>query len=495
MSLANIKLRIFPEIDQGDRAEHQRCRTAAKRYDAAIHLTQALRSMRHLSLGELVSLLQATPVHLSEIAQAQIPEGISTDSRSLKSGDLFVALRGERFDGNLFIDKALQQGAIAVITDRPADTSLPLLVVSDALQAYQTIARWWRDQFQIPVIAVTGSVGKTTTKELIAAVLATSGTVLKTQANYNNEIGVPKTLLELTPAHRYAVVEMGMRAAGEIALLSQIARPDIAVITNVGTAHIGRLGSEQAIANAKCELLQEMTDGVAVLNYDNPRLMETAAQVWQGQKISYGLTGGDVWGQVTDSIVTVAGVDLPLPLPGRHNALNYLAALAVAKILGIDWTKLQQGIPVELPQGRARRDELPQDIVILDETYNAGLESMIAALHLLAETPGQRRIAVLGTMKELGDRSPEFHYQVGQTARELKLDHLLILADEAESQAMAAGATPLPTEQFYSHADVIDRLKALVQPGDRLLFKASRAVGLDRVVEGFRARQGVESRG
>ncbi|WP_225913979.1 UDP-N-acetylmuramoyl-tripeptide--D-alanyl-D-alanine ligase [Leptolyngbya ohadii] len=432
----------------------------------------------------------------------QHPIRISTDSRSLQSGDLFVALRGERFDGNDYLAVAQAQGAIAAVTDKPpvgdsVKLSLPLLVVKDALQAYQTIGQWWRQQFSIPVIAVTGSVGKTTTKELIAAVLATQGKVLKTQANYNNEIGVPKTLLELTPDHNFAVVEMGMRAAGEIALLTQIARPTIAVITNVGTAHIGRLGSEQAIADAKCELLAEMPEGgIAILNHDNPRLMDTADRlfaakmeadkIWAGKMISYGLTGGDVWGKMVDaSTLAVNDMKFPLPLPGQHNALNYLAALAVTKALNLPWEPLQQGITVDLPQGRARRMTLPGDILMLDETYNAGLESMIAALHLLAQTPGDRRIAVLGTMKELGDRSPEFHHQVGAVVQQLGLACLLILADPQESEALAAGASPVPTEQFNSHEAVIDRLKAIMQPGDRILLKASRAVGLDRVVEGL----------
>lgn len=415
---------------------------------------------------------------------------ISTDSRTLGTGALFVALRGERFDGHEFIQQAQQQGALAAIVDRQFTGSAPgfsLLQVDDTLQAYQAIAQAWRMRFQIPLIAVTGSVGKTTTKELIAAVLATQGRVLKTQANYNNEIGVPKTLLELHAEHDFAVIEMGMRAAGEIALLTRIARPDIAVITNVGTAHIGRLGSEQAIADAKCELLQELPEsGVAVLNDDNARLMETASRVWQGQVLSYGLTGGDLCGELQDENLVVEGISLPLPLPGQHNALNYLAALAVAKLLRVNWLPLQSGLAVELPQGRARRYTDPSGIVMLDETYNAGLESMLAALHLLADTPGSRRIAVLGTMKELGDRSTEFHYQVGQAVQQLKLDALLILADEAESQAMAAGALPLIAEQFSTQAEVVARLQKLVKPGDRLLFKASRAVGLDQAVEAFR---------
>ena len=447
-----------------------------------------------VSLGQLIEQLTdkmgAKPLNITGSARSQAIPKVVTDTRELRAGEVFLALRGDRFDGHAFVESAIQQGAIAAIVDADSisgSETLPLLQVQDTLQTYQAIGRWWRDRFEIPVIAITGSVGKTTTKELIAAVLSTQGQVLKTQANNNNEIGVPKTLLELTADHDYAVIEMGMRAAGEISLLTQIARPTIAVITNVGTAHIGRLGSEQAIADAKCELLQQLSPtGIAILNHDNPRLMATAAKVWQGKTITYGLEGGDLQGELIDPMtIAVEGKSLPLPLSGRHNALNYVAALAVAKALSIDGSTLTERLAIELPKGRSRRLELPNDIVILDETYNAGLESMTAALHLLAETPGQRRIAVLGTMKELGDRSPEFHHQVGRLAAELNLDALLILADAAESQAMATGATPLQAEQFSSHAAVVARLKELVQPGDRLLFKASRAVGLEQVVEGL----------
>jgi UDP-N-acetylmuramoyl-tripeptide--D-alanyl-D-alanine ligase len=444
------------------------------------------------SVTQLVEILAATPVNLSDEAAKELSSGITTDTRSLKPGHVFLALRGEKFDGHDFAGVAVERGAIAVITDRRTGKQLngvPQLQVEDTLQAYQQIARWWRDQFNIPVIAVTGSVGKTTTKELIAAVLSTKGNVLKTQANYNNEIGVPKTLLELGPEHDYAVIEMAMRGSGQIALLSQIARPTVSVITNVGTAHIGLLGSEDAIAQAKCELLAEMPkEGVAVLNHDNQRLIDTAAKVWQGQTLTYGLEGGDLQGHLIDTeTLEVQGMQFPLPLAGRHNALNYLAALCVAKLLEVDWAPLTKGLSVELPSGRSRRYDLPNDIVILDETYNAGLESMIAALQLLAQTPGKRQIAVLGAMKELGERSPEFHRQVGTTAEQLNLDALLILVDDPEAEAIAAGAAPLPAECFSSPEDLVRRLKELVQPGDRLLFKASRSVGLDRVVNQFRA--------
>ncbi|MEO1210706.1 MAG: UDP-N-acetylmuramoyl-tripeptide--D-alanyl-D-alanine ligase [Cyanobacteria bacterium J06638_20] len=438
-------------------------------------------------LADIVQALASNPKGILNNRLTERVSSITTDSRTVQPGDLFVALKGDRFDGHTFVETALAQGAIAAVISNQTTTyaDAPILQVPDTLSAYQTLGRWWRDRFPYPVIAITGSVGKTTTKEMIAAVLSTQGSVLKTQANFNNEIGVPKTLLELDPKHhRFAVVEMGMRAAGEIALLSQLARPDVAVITNVGTAHIGRLGSEAAIAQAKCELLAEMHDiGTAVLNADNDRLMTTAAKVWQGITLTYGLDGGDVRGTLVDAnTLQVGSMTFELPLPGHHNAQNFLAALAVAKALDIDWAPLMRGLQVELPAGRARRHALPNDVVILDETYNAGLESMVAALRLLADLPGTRRIAVLGTMKELGERSPEFHHQVGVAVRELGIDHLLVLADPAEEAALIEGAAPVPAVAFANQASLNTHLLELIQPGDRLLFKGSRAVALDRVV-------------
>jgi UDP-N-acetylmuramoyl-tripeptide--D-alanyl-D-alanine ligase len=456
-----------------------------------------------------------TPAHLSQILTTPLwhgcneqgvkpIKGINTDSRHLQPGDVFLALSGERFDGHQFVEQAIATGAICAIVHHDfaaTHPQWPLLGVNDTLAAYQAIAHWWRQQFNIPIIGVTGSVGKTTTKELIAGVLSTQGKVLKTEANYNNEIGVPKTLLQLTSEHDYAVVEMAMRGRGEIALLSQIAAPTIGLITNVGTAHIGRLGSEEAIAIAKCELLAEMPkDAVAILNHDNSRLINTAATVWSGKTLTYGLVGGELTGELIDpQTLRVEGIDLKLPLPGSHNALNFLAALAVWKIIQGEnippqqlYEPLKTGLNVVLPAGRAKRYDLDNDIVILDETYNAGLESMKAALKLLAETPGKRHIAVLGTMKELGEKSADFHHQIGQLTQELTLDALFILAEIPEATAMATGAAGLSLieiediESENAHQRLSQQLIEFIKPGDRILLKASHSIGLNKVVEQLR---------
>lgn len=442
------------------------------------------------TLVQLVEVLLACPINLSETALTQVSNSIQTDSRSLKPGEIFVALRGDKFDGHEFVPTAIAKGAIAAIVDFEYENpGFPVLQVKDTLKAYHKIGRWWRDRFNIPVIGVTGSVGKTTTKELIAAVLASQGAVHKTYGNYNNEIGVPKTLLELGAKHEYAVIEMAMRGRGQIAELTQIVHPTIGVITNVGTAHIELLGSEEAIAEAKCELLAEMSaDSVAILNYDNPLLMSTAAKVWHGEVLTYGFSGGDIQGQLIDNkTVEVAGIQLPLPLPGRHNATNFLAALAVAKVLGIDWTSLKTGIVVDMPTGRSQRFILPNDVIILDETYNAAPEAMMAALQLLADTPGKRKIAVLGAMKELGERSQQLHQRVGETVRKLNLDGLLVLVDGKDAEAIVKSAEGIPSECFATHAELVARLKTFVQTGDRLLFKAAHSVGLERVVNQLRA--------
>ena len=436
------------------------------------------------SLQEVAHITGATIQHLPDRALAQPIAQISTDSRAIGSGELFVALRGANFDGRAFVPGAIAAGAVAAIVEELIAEPLPQLIVPNALAAYQALGRAWRDRAAIPVVGVTGSAGKTTTKELIATVLGTAGQVHKTHANFNNEIGVPKTLLQITGAHDFAVVELAMRGRGQIAELTQITRPNVGLITNVGTAHIGLLGSEQAIAEAKCELLTEMPiDSVAVLNADCARLMETASRLWPGEVIDYGFANGTFRGELLDAqTLRVEGKTFPLPLPGRHNALNFLGALAVAKVLGVDWEPIAAGLVVELPDGRARRHDLPNGVTLLDETYNAGLESMTAALYLLAETPGQRRLAVLGTMKELGDRAPEFHQQVGELARDLRLEGLLILADDPTALHIAAGAEGIPCETFTTHEALIDRLQGELRSGDVWLLKASRSVGLDRVV-------------
>jgi UDP-N-acetylmuramoyl-tripeptide--D-alanyl-D-alanine ligase len=446
-----------------------------------------------ISLLELSKIIDLNHIKLATNELNKLATGVTTDTRNLNPREVFVALSGENFDGHDFAEVAVKKGAIALIVDRELSSviDVPQLIVPDTKVAYQQIASWWRSCFDIPIIGVTGSVGKTTTKELIAAVLKIKGTGLKTQANYNNEIGVPKTLLELRPEFNYAVIEMAMRARGEIALLTDITRPTIGVITNVGTAHIGRLGSREAIAMAKCELLAQMSSSsVAVLNHDNQLLIETAKKVWRGETITYGLEGGDLRGELLDhQILRVEGKDLPLPLPGIHNASNYLAAIAVAKILGIDLDLLTAGLEVELPKGRARRYQLSNDVVILDETYNAGFESMIASLKMLKETPGTRHIAVLGTMKELGEYSAQLHHQVGEKVKELAIDRLFVLVDEPETEAIATAAQGINCQCFELHQDLTSKLKAEIRSGDRILVKASNSVGLNRVVETLLSRK------
>ena len=440
--------------------------------------------MSVFSLSRLKTILSSNLLKAPAKALDLSVVGITTDTRTIEPQEIFIALVGENFDGHDFVEQAVARGAIAVIVDRQVESLTPQFIVRDTLKAYQQIARWWRDRFNIPVIGITGSVGKTSTKELISAVLSTKGKVLKTAANFNNEIGVPKTLLQITSEHDYAVIEMAMRGSGEIALLTDIARPTIGIITNVGTAHIGRLGSREAIAKAKCELLAQMPQSsTAILNYDNSLLIATASEVWLGKTITYGLTGGDLVGKINGNIIRALGHNFPLPLAGEHNASNYLAALAVARELDLDLAPLIAGLQVELPQGRSRRYDLPNDIVILDETYNAGLESMLAALQMLKQTPGARHVAVLGTMKELGEYSSQLHHQVGELAGKLNLDLVLVLAEETATEEIARGAKGITSECFSDRASLTNKLKQVMRSGDRILCKASNSVGLDKVVD------------
>ncbi|HBC41318.1 MAG TPA: UDP-N-acetylmuramoyl-tripeptide--D-alanyl-D-alanine ligase [Pseudanabaena sp.] len=452
------------------------------------------------TISQAISITSATVANIDETAQKNIEIfGVVSDSRKLKIGELFVALMGENFDGHGFVAAAIAQGAVAAIVSHEwakseAAKGLPVLAVRDTLTAYQDLARWWRTQFQQPVISVTGSVGKTTTKEIIASMLACYVSphkqVHKSQANHNNDIGVAQTLLAIAPEqHDFVVVEMGMRGLGEIERLARTALPTVSVITNVGTAHIGRLGSREAIAQAKCELLAETpTDGTAILNASNPLLLEMASKVWQGKTITYGLGVGDINGELIGDRLQVGNLTWDLPLPGRHNALNFLAGLAVLKALNLDWQQTTQGIgKLDLPFGRAQLYQLPHDVVILDETYNASPEGMLAALRQLSDMPAKRHWAVLGTMKELGEMSAQLHRQVGESISNLGIEGAIVLAD-GEADAILSGANGSLEYAIacHSYEDITQTLLQKVKSGDRILFKASRSVGMDRVVEAFR---------
>ena len=431
------------------------------------------------------------------------PQAICTDSRQLAAGQLFVPLVGERFDGHAFLPAALEAGAVALLAQAeqlpPAALgalagSVPLWLVPDTLLAYQQLACLWRRQLPAAVVAVTGSAGKTTTRELIRAALAPLGEVGASSGNENNDVGVPLTLLKATPAQAAVVVEMGMRGLGEIERLSRCACPDVAVITNIGTAHIGRLGSREAIATAKCEITAGLRpDGVVVIPAGDPLLDGALARVWAGRVVRIALAGegheaqADLVGQLDGAggILKLAGeelagVEVAMPLEGVHHARNLLLALAVARELGLEPARWQP-LEVALPGGRSRRLELG-GVRLLDETYNASPEAVLASLDLLARQPG-RRFAVLGTMLELGDQSLALHRQVAARALSLGLDGLVVVDGGPEGEAMLAAAQGLARlERVDTPAAAAEPLGQWLEPGDVLLLKASRGVALEQLI-------------
>ena len=418
---------------------------------------------------------------------------ICTDSRQLASGQLFVPLVGERFDGHAFLPQAAAIGAQAAVVqrDRAPDVPPALLhwLVDDTLDAYQQLATLHRRSRKVPVVAVTGSAGKTTTRELIRAALASLGPVVASSGNENNDIGVPLTLLKASEGDRAVVVEMGMRGLGEIDRLSRCAEPDVAVITNIGTAHIGRLGSRDAIATAKCEITSRLkADGLLVIPAGDPLLEAAVGKGWSGRLCRVALSGdpgcvdADLIGELdpASNALLLAGQRLSLPLAGRHNARNLLLAIAVAQELGVPLTDLQQ-LAVDVPGGRNRRLQLG-GLTLLDETYNASPEAVLAALELLAAQPG-RRFAVLGTMLELGEQSLSLHRQVAERAAALGIDGLVVVSDGPEAQAMAEAAASLPALAVVAAPEqAAQPLAQWLQGGDVLLLKASRGVALERLI-------------
>ena len=438
--------------------------------------------------------------------------GVGIDTRRFPAGALFVALAGERFDGHDFVAAAAQAGAAAALVadDRAAAMTappLPLLAVPDTLRALGSLARFHRLRFELPVVAVTGSNGKTTTREMIAAILSRRGRTLKTDGNLNNEIGVPLTLFGLDEGHQAAVIEMGMSNPGEIARLADIARPQIGVVTNAGAAHLEGLGTIDRVADAKAELYAGLPPtGVAIANADDPRMLKRAQA--SGRRVITFASGRQRRGDVVvleilehapEGLRFLLGVgnrelEVELPLVGAHNAANAAAATAAAVALGCTDREIVAGLREVRPVGRRLRVErLASGVQLIDDCYNANPLSMGAALQTLADLvdddEGTRPVAVLGDMLELGAFEAEAHRSVGDAAARSGVALLAAFGPRSRAIAEAAAAAGLPADRIFHTEDVealIGWARGRLRPSDVLLVKASRGMQLERLVEALR---------
>ena len=414
--------------------------------------------------------------------------GANFDSRNLRPGELFVAVTGAR-NGHAFIPDALEKGAAAVLVSEPVREDIPAITVSDTVTALQDIARGYRESLSLRVVGVTGSVGKTTTKEMIAAVLGTTYRTQKTPENFNNGLGLPVTVLSLDRADEAAVLEMGMNHFGEIALLTRIAQPDIAVITNIGTMHMENLGSREGILQAKLEILEGLRPGgLAVFNGDNDLLSSVAEQY---HAVTFGLGAKNDVRAVnittendTTHFTAVAfgtSLEITLPAVGEHNILNALAAIAVGLKCGVAPERIESGLADFHNTGMRQHIYDCRGVKIIEDCYNAGPESMEAAFGVLGSYPG-RKIAALGGMLELGPLAPQAHYRVGTLAAQTADVLFAYGANSEQTVRGALDAGMKSAKYFESHEELAQALKAELRAGDNLLVKGSRGMKMERVL-------------
>jgi len=428
-----------------------------------------------------------------------IVKGVSTDSREMKPGFLFVPLIGQRNDGHNFIRKAIANGASAALSAKDMDASLPTVRVNDTLEALGVLATNYRQTLPVKVIGITGSVGKTTTKEMIASIMQTTYRTVWTEGNHNNHLGLPMTVMEINPDTQVAVLELGMNHFGEMSYLTKICRPDMAVFTNIGTMHIEHLGSREGILKAKMEILEGMgPDGVLVLNGDEPLLWNLKGTLpFKTYYFGIDNPGCDFLADSIESTeegvrfhVTAMGKELNIFVPanGQHTVYNAMAAISAAMLSGIDPSRTEKALSSFKNSGMRQKIYEKDGYTIIEDCYNAGPESMAAALHVLAErkTDG-RRIAVLGDMLELGSCSMAEHYKVGRLARDCA-DLIFAYGSDATrvvTGAVTGGMDPNRAMYYDDQDQLIYELKARAKPGDVLLFKGSRGMKMERVLELF----------
>lgn len=425
-------------------------------------------------------------------AQATLAD-VCTDTRKIQPGSLFVCLRGERFDGHSFASQAAQLGAAALLVDHPVDADVPQLVVTDTGKALLQLAGWYRRRFQLPVVGLTGSVGKTTTKEFIALVLGAKYNTLKTQGNLNNEIGVPQMLFRLEDSHTAAVIEMGMNHFGEISRLTRAVAPTVGLITNIGVSHIENLGSRAGILQAKLEILEGMApDAPLIVNMDNDmlrtvKLGDRPLLTFAIDDQSADFTATDIAEQGSTTTFTVhhSTFTQPVTIPtvGIHNVYNALAAMAVGYVTGVDPAAAASALANYVPAGMRQNLVQVGGVQVIEDCYNASPDSMRAALQTLGKLPVHRRYAVLGAMLELGDYAKEAHTQVGKMAAENGIDGVLAYGADAAYIVEAAKQAGLENARLFDTKEaLVQSLAQQVQPGDGVLFKGSRGMHLENVM-------------
>jgi UDP-N-acetylmuramoyl-tripeptide--D-alanyl-D-alanine ligase len=414
-------------------------------------------------------------------------ESVSTDTRNIPAGSLFVALKGERFDAHDFLEQAVSKGASALLVSSETELAVPQIIVGDTRKALGGLANLWRRQFSIPFIAVTGSNGKTTVKEMLAAILSQLGETLATEANLNNDIGVPLTLLRLRPHHSYAVIEMGANHPGEISYLASLAEPQTALITNAAPAHLEGFGDLQAVAAAKAEIYAAVPEtGQAIINADDAFASYWREQARHCQRVEFGFTDaadvvGDWFSQenLLQVETRLGACAIRMPLYGRHNASNALAAAAAALSVGVGPQEIRQGLENMKPvQGRLYPRPGLFGMHILDDTYNANPYSLKAAIEVLCAMPG-RAWLVLGDMAELGRDAAQFHSEVGVLAKESGVERLYALGKFAAEAVTAFGEN---ARLFDSADDLVVAVCEQANAEVNVLVKGSRAMHMERVV-------------
>jgi UDP-N-acetylmuramoyl-tripeptide--D-alanyl-D-alanine ligase len=410
----------------------------------------------------------------------------SIDSRTLQRGDLFFAIAGDVHDGHGFVDDVLASGAAAAVVHRDLGTNDRLIRVGDTLEALQQLAKWAAARWGGPVVGVTGSAGKTTTKDVIAAVLGAAMPAGKTIGNLNNHVGLPLSLLRIPQEAKVAVLEYGMNHAGEIAALGRIAQPDVAVVTNVGYAHIENFESIDAIAASKRELVEALKpDGVAVLNEDDERVRQFGGP----RTVYYGLSQATDIELGADGVrFRVDGVDFESPMQGRHAISNILAGLAVARVFGIDPRTTRDAVR-SLAPGKMRGERLTRDgIEIINDCYNSNPDAVRGMLEVLRDVPAKRRIAVLGEMLELGRWSEPLHREVGLYAARCGVTVLVGIRGDARFLVESAVTAGLSSDAafFFEDPDQAGlHLRSIAQEGDAILFKGSRGTRVEKALERF----------